>query len=88
VQLKGVWKHGSYGLDLQGAIDFQAERERLQKELDRVTADIQKIVKKLNSHEFMDRAPEDVVFENRARHTELLERLARVKSNLKQLPPI
>jgi valyl-tRNA synthetase len=88
VQLKGVWKHGSFGLDLQGAIDFQAERERLQKELSRITADIQKIIKKLNSHEFMDRAPEDVVVENRARHAELLERLDRVKSNLKQLPPV
>jgi valyl-tRNA synthetase len=88
VQLKGVWKHGSFGLDLQGAVDFQAERERLQRELGRITSDIQKIVKKLNSHEFMDRAPEDVVVENRARHAELLERLERMKSNLKQLPPI
>jgi valyl-tRNA synthetase len=87
VQLKGVWKSGEFGLDLKGAIDFRAERERLQKELGRVRADIQKIVKKLNSHEFMDRAPEDVVSENRARHAELLERFERLESNLDRLPP-
>jgi valyl-tRNA synthetase len=87
VQLKGVWKHGEFGLDLKGAIDFQAERERLQKELGRVRADIQKIVKKLNSHEFVDRAPEEVVSENRARHAELLERFERLESNLDRLPP-
>ena len=55
-------------------------------ELERIKTDVQKILKKLNSHEFMDRAPEDVVSENRGRHAELLERFARVEANLKQLP--
>jgi valyl-tRNA synthetase len=87
VQLKGVWKHGEFRLDLQGVVDFHAERERLQKELARIKSDIQKIVKKLNSHEFMDRAPDEVVQENRARHADLLERLGRLESNLQQLPP-
>ncbi len=86
VYLKGVWKHGSFGLDLQGAVDFQAERARLEKEFARITAEIQRIVKKLNSHEFMDRAPGEVVAENRSRHSELLERLERLQSNLDQLP--
>ena len=85
-QLKGVWKHGEFGLDLRGAIDFRAERERLQKERARITADIQKIVKKLNSHEFLDRAPEEVILENRARHAELMQRLERLESNLNRLP--
>ena len=87
VQLKGVWKHGEFGLDLKGAIDFQAERERLQKELSRMRAEIQKIVKKLNSHEFIDRAPDDIVADNRARHAELIQRFERLESNLNRLPP-
>jgi len=86
-QLKGVWKHGEFGLDLKGAIDFRAERERLQKELGRVRGEIQRIVRKLNSHEFVNRAPEEVVSENRARHAELLERFERLESNLDRLPP-
>ncbi len=85
--LKGVWKHGEFGLDLEGAIDFKVERERLQKEMARVKGEIQKIVKKLNSHEFMDRAPEEVVTESRARHADLLEKFGHLESNLNQLPP-
>ncbi|MBZ5495874.1 MAG: valine--tRNA ligase [Acidobacteriia bacterium] len=87
VQLKGVWKRGEFGLNLQGAVDIQAERERMQKELNRLKVDIQKIMKKLNSHEFMDRAPEEVVTENRTRHADLLARLERLEANLNRLPP-
>jgi len=84
-QLKGVWKHGEFGLNLEGAIDIQAERERLVKERNRLTAEIEKIVKKLNSHEFIDRAPEEIVNENRTRHAELLTRLERLEGNLSRL---
>jgi valyl-tRNA synthetase len=84
-QLKGVWKYGEFGLDLDGAVDFQAERERMQKELNRIKDEIQKIVKKLNSHEFVDRAPEHVVQDNRTRHTGLLTRLERLEGNLNRL---
>lgn len=87
VLLKGVWKYGEFGLDLQGAIDYRTERERLQKELDRIRGDIDKIVKKISSHDFITRAPEAVVAENKARHAELFERLERVQSNLTKLPP-
>ncbi|MGA2264276.1 MAG: hypothetical protein ABSH28_22935, partial [Acidobacteriota bacterium] len=84
---KGIWKFGEFGLSLEGAIDFHAERERLQKDRDRLKTDIQKIVKKLNSHEFMERAPEAVVAENRARHADLIARLERLEANLNRLPP-
>ncbi len=86
VQLKGVWKYGEFGLNLEGAVDFKAERERLSKELNKVRDEIQKIVKKLNSHEFTDRAPEEVVTENRTRHAELVARLERLEVNLNRLP--
>jgi len=86
ILLKGVWKLGEFGLDLQGAIDYRAERERLQKELERIKADIEKILKKINSQEFMARAPEAVVQENKTRHAELIERMERVESNLAKLP--
>ena len=87
VLLKGVWRLGEFGLDLEGAIDFRAERERIRKELERTKSEIEKIVKKINSHEFVARAPEEVVAENRSRHAELLERFEKFESNLAQLPP-
>ncbi len=85
VQLKGLWKHGEFGLDLEGAVDFKAERERLLREINKLKDEIQKIVKKLNSHEFIDRAPEEIVTENRTRHAELVARLERLEANLNRL---
>ena len=87
VLLKGVWKSGEFGLDLQGTIDYKSERERLGRERARIVGDIDKIAKKIGSSDFMARAPEAVVEENKARHAELLARLERVESNLAKLPP-
>ncbi|HYK88009.1 MAG TPA: valine--tRNA ligase [Acidobacteriota bacterium] len=84
--LKGVWRLGEFGLAIQGVIDYEAERDRLQRELERTRGEIEKILKKINSHEFIARAPESVVEENRARHTELIERMQKLETNLNQLP--
>ncbi len=87
VLLKGVWRFGEFGLDLQGAVDYLSERDRLGKERERLKLDIDKIARKIESHDFIARAPEAIVAENRARHAELLARLERVESNLAKLPP-
>ena len=87
VLLKGVGGRGvEFGLDLEGAIDFAAERERLQKERARVKEEIDRIARKIVSHDFLLRAPESVVLENRARHAELLAKFEKLESNLAQLP--
>jgi valyl-tRNA synthetase len=85
--LRGVAKLGEFGLDIQGAIDIRAERDRLQKELARVTIEIDKILKKINSHEFISRAPQEIVLEIRSRHEELVERYKKIESNLSHLQP-
>ncbi len=84
--LRGVWRLGEFGLVIQGVIDYEAERERLNKELGRVKDQIEKVLKKINSHEFVARAPESVVAENRERHAELLERMRTLEANLAHLP--
>jgi valyl-tRNA synthetase len=84
--LKGIWRLGEFGLDIKGVVDYQAERDRIQKELARITTDVDKILKKINSQEFMARAPESVVLENQGRHAELLERFRKLNANLSQLP--
>lgn len=58
----------------------------LQKEIVRIKGDIDKILKKINSHEFVSRAPKEIVQENRSRHEELVERLGKLESNLNHLP--
>ncbi len=86
--LKGVWRLGEYALDIRGAIDFAAERTRLRKEMERTGGEIEKLLKKINSHEFAERAPAEVVAEIRARHAELLEKHRKLESTLNQLPPL
>jgi len=84
--LRGVWRQGEFGLDVRDAINVEAERERLQKEMARVKGEIDKVWKKIQSPEFVARAPEEVVSENRARHDELVEKLRKLESNLGHLP--
>ena len=84
--LKGVWRLGEFGLDVHDAVNFKSENERLQKELVRVKEEIEKVFKKLNNEEFVARAPEAVISENRARHAELIEKSHKLESNIKGLP--
>jgi valyl-tRNA synthetase len=84
--LRGVWKSGEFGVDVYDAIDLKAETERLKKELTRVQDEIDKLLKKLNNQDFMSRAPEEVIAENRKRHSESIEMLHKLESNLSSLP--
>ncbi|MFH1574479.1 MAG: class I tRNA ligase family protein, partial [Acidobacteriota bacterium] len=84
--LKGVWRCGEFALDLEGAVDFQAQRSRIEKELRGLEADVEKIRRKIDNPEFRSRAPQSVIEENRLRHDELLERHKKLERNLRRLP--
>jgi valyl-tRNA synthetase len=73
-------------LPLKGVIDVAAERARLEKEMQKADADIARVDAKLNNPNFMSRAPEEVVEEEKekreeaeARRTKTLEALERLK---------
>jgi valyl-tRNA synthetase len=57
-------------LPLAGVIDFAVERARLDKELKRLTGEIDKIDNKLANAQFLAKAPEEVVAEQRERRAE------------------
>jgi valyl-tRNA synthetase len=84
--LRGVWRLGEFGLDVRDAINVASERDRMQKEIGKVTEELEKIAIKLNSPDFVSRAPEDVVSEKRARYDELLEKQRKIEANLSRLP--
>ena len=84
--LRGVWKLGEFGLDVHDAIHVASERERMQKEIGKIQEEIDRISKKLNSPDFLSRAPEPIVLENRTRHSELLDRVRKLEVNLQRLP--
>ncbi len=58
---------GRVYLPLQGLVDVDAERERIQKEIGKVEAELEKVKKKLSNENFVKNAPEEVVAEHRGR---------------------
>ena len=57
-------------LPLADVIDIGAERDRLRREIEKVGSEIDKIDKKLANEQFISRAPEHVVDEQRERRAE------------------
>ena len=56
-------------------VDVSAERDRLDKEIAKIEADLRIVESKLNNKSFVDRAPTDVVELNRQRQTNYTEQL-------------
>jgi valyl-tRNA synthetase len=63
-------------------IDKEVEIARLQKEVDRLEVEINKARRKLENKKFMDKAPEEVVSQEKVRLSEFTELNEKVKSQL------
>ncbi|WP_036260520.1 valine--tRNA ligase [Methylocapsa aurea] len=72
-------------LPLQGVIDFDAEKIRLAKEIGKLQADAKKTEAKLGNADFVARAPEEVVEENRERLAEARARAEKLQAALGKL---
>jgi valyl-tRNA synthetase len=72
-------------LPLEGVIDIPAERARLRKEEQKIDGEVAKIDAKLGNPDFMRRAPEEVVEEQRERREEALARKAKIAEALRRL---
>jgi valyl-tRNA synthetase len=77
---------GSLKLMLEVKVDPAAERARLTKEIDRITAEVHKATAKLSNESFVARAPEAVVAQERARLTDFESTLSRLTAQRDQLP--
>jgi valyl-tRNA synthetase len=73
-------------LPLEGVIDLKAERARLMRDADKIRKEIVKIDQKLGNEQFMAKAKEEVVEEQRERREEALALLARTEAALARLP--
>jgi valyl-tRNA synthetase len=72
-------------LPLEGVIDIAVERARLGKERDKLAADAKKTAQKLANADFVSRAPEEVVAENRERLETAQSEIARLQAALDRL---
>ncbi|MGB7035603.1 MAG: valine--tRNA ligase, partial [Xanthobacteraceae bacterium] len=72
-------------LPLAGVIDLAAERARLTKEMAKADADIARVDAKLGNANFVARAPEDVVEEEKEKREEAQARKAKIAEALERL---
>ncbi len=83
--LQVVVDEATFLLPVAGVIDVAAEKARLARERDKVTAEIGKIDKKLGNESFVSRAPAEVVEEQRERRAEYAATHARLSEALERL---
>ena len=80
-----VLDEATVALPLAGIIDIDQELERLCKEIDKWGAEIQKLDAKLANQNFVSRAPEHVVEEQRERKAEAEALQGRLREALARL---
>ena len=83
--VQSVFKEAVILLPLKGVIDFAAEKERLQKELEGLNKNLEGYAKKLGNANFVERAPAAVVEEEKRRQAEALESKAKIEAALERI---
>jgi valyl-tRNA synthetase len=72
-------------LPLEGLIDVEKEKQRLTKEVQRLENQIVGLNKKLNNSQFLNKAPQNVVNQEKEKLTNFKNKLDKIYNNLKQL---
>jgi valyl-tRNA synthetase len=80
-----VVEGGEVFIPLEGIIDLKAERERIQKEINRVQGMIDGIQKKLANESFVSKAPKEVVDKEREKLENFNANLEKLQKNLQRL---
>ncbi len=70
---------------LEGLIDIEVERTRLEKEIDRLKGGLTGLTKKLSNEEFVSRAPADIIEKERAKKRDWEENIAKLQAILDDL---
>jgi len=76
---------GEYKLMLKVEIDVTAEKQRLQKEIDKLTLELKKADGKLANQSFIKKAPESVITQEKERQKKFSEDLQKFKEQLSRL---
>jgi valyl-tRNA synthetase len=81
----GVVKGAEIYVPLEGIIDLTQERDRLQKEIAKISRDIEVFSRKLSNRDFVDKAPKAVVEKDTAKLEEFKVKRAKLEQSLKML---
>ncbi|MGH1480746.1 MAG: valine--tRNA ligase [Geminicoccales bacterium] len=83
--LQIVVDEATYALPLADVIDLEQERQRLDKELTKAQTDLDKIEKKLSNPQFLDRAPPEVIEEQRSRRVDIEQNREKLNAALARI---
>ncbi|MBI4294975.1 MAG: valine--tRNA ligase [Chloroflexi bacterium] len=72
-------------LPLEGVVDLEAERKRLEQEIEAARADIARLERRLADAQFLSKAPADVVEREKQRLSASQARLSRLEAELAQI---
>ncbi len=72
-------------IPLEGLINVESEKVRLEKDLSGLKGQLENLSKKLANADFLKKAPADVIEKERARKADIEERVEKLNSNLEQL---
>jgi len=78
-------KTGEVYVEVGSAIDVGKELERLSKKLSKLEKDFSRLSRKLQSKEFLEKAPEEVVEKTRVEFAEVKERIEKMKNTIEEL---
>jgi len=81
----GVIKDAEVYVPLEGIIDLTQERDRLQKEIAKISKDIEVFSKKLSNRNFVDKAPKEVVEKDTAKLEDFKTKRDKLEQSLKML---
>ena len=80
-----IVKNNEIFMPLKGLIDFNVEKTRLQKEIDRLEKQIEATERKLLNKDFLDKAPKDVIEHEKQKSQDFQVNLDKLNVNLKSL---
>jgi len=72
-------------LDLSSVIDIQAERDRLQRDVEKTDKEIGKIDAKLENEQFLEKAPREIIDEQRERRGDAVAHRDKLKAAIERL---
>ena len=67
---------------LEGIIDLDKEKERLEKRINKINAELAPVIKKLNNEDFLNKAPENVVANVHEKQAQLQQTLSKLETTL------
>ena len=73
-------------IPLKELIDIERERARIEKEIIKITSNLDKMGKKLSNNNFLQKAPENIILKEKKKMEESESLLSKLKESLAKLP--